>query len=91
MDKKIDSNFDTLDKKIDSKFTYLDKKIDTTANKIIDDLTEVIKDSMSIMVTRTEFNERIDDLEAQIGPQGRRLDRLEDKVRKISAKVGLDK
>ena len=40
----------------------------------------------------TRFNTmdiRFDDLEAELSPHGRRLDRLEDKVRQISTKIGL--
>lgn len=79
------------------------KKQKVTLEKLsesVDDLTEIVKEGFGKvyqdMVTKTEFNEfrqeangRFDDLEIQVGPQGRRLDRLEDKVRQISVKVGL--
>jgi hypothetical protein len=36
-----------------------------------------------------KFSNRFDDLEYHVAPYGRRLDRLEDKVRQISTKIGL--
>ncbi len=83
----IDAKFDYLGHKLDTKFNYLDKKIDS--------FKEYTKTGFEFMfnnlVTKTEFNDRMDDLESQIGPHNRRIDRLEDKVRVISTKIGLDK
>ena len=79
--------------------------LNTLADTIIGDITKVMGESFAKVyekldefVTKKEFsefrgevNERFDDVEVQIGPQSRRLDRLEDKVRQISTKVELDK
>jgi len=81
--------------KLGKKVDILSTKIDTIATNL-NDLTEITKEVANQMVTKTELNEfkheaheRFDDLEAQVGPHSRKIDRLEDKVRIINTKIGL--
>jgi hypothetical protein len=80
------------------------KKLNVTLESVgqsVDDLTEIVKTGFDNvfekMVTKEEFHirldkvdERLDDIEAQVGPHSRRIDRLEDKVQKINTKLGLN-
>ena len=74
-----------------------------TISESLNDVAEAVRSIIANMVTKKEFNERLsnvdkrfdamderfDDLEAEVSPHGRRLDRLEDKVRQINTKIGL--